>query len=244
MKINDILTERISDIVYHATSLHATASILKNKKINLTASSGTTSELKHMPEGKMYYMAVARGKTADYTLHNVSENGSAILVLNGQWFNNNLSGKAVDYWERYWLNMRKAGAKDRYSEMEDRIFSEKPSIDISKNPSNVIKEIHIIMNPERMDDRRAKFLLSILKDSKINNIPIYIYDNEKDGILQNKKNSKEISEYITKIKEIGINKEQPYQSMMPDYLKPYRELYYKNNRNDLSDKAKELFIDI
>jgi hypothetical protein len=235
------LNEAATDVLFHATSISAAASILKNKKIKLTSAMGTGSERSFQKNDRFYYLSTARSKVADYTLHNIYSDG-VVLNLNGRWFSQRYKSSAVDYWEGYWQKQRAAGVEDRYSEMEDRIFSREPNIDLPANISDAISEIHVLIKDRNIDERRVIFLRNLLIEAKRNNVPIFIYDDKKSMILQDKRKTIPLKEIIPLLKK---EPEKSWRSMKPrDYLKSYRELYFKNAEKDLSKDAKRILSNI
>lgn len=223
MKISELL-ENVSSIVYHYTSLDSAMKILSEKRFKLVPALGTDSEEK-LGTHKFYYMSTARGKTADYTLHNVYKVG-VTFVLNGDWFNQRYVGKPVDYWERMWLRSREAGSKDRYSEMEDRIFSDEPYINM-KNMSDAILAVHVLYEETEPSHRLKNIVSTCLK----NKIPVYLYDDKDAFILQNKRKSIPIKEFFGKF---SFKQPAGYTRIAKDWLEPYKELYYKKSKSELS----------
>lgn len=235
MKIMQLM-EKITAIVYHYTDIHSAAKILEEKRFRLTAASGTDSE-KKINRNKFYYLSTSRGKTGDYTLHSVYKIG-VVFVLNGDWFNDRHQGGPVDYWERMWLRSREAGAKDRFSEMEDRIFSDEPYINM-KNMADAIREVHVLYEEE---EKTSKYLKSVISSCLKNKIPLYLYEDKEAFILQNKRKTVPVKDWI---KKLNYKKEPAYQRIATDWLARYKELYYKKTKSELSkegDRARTMVL--
>ncbi len=182
-KVAESITEGVSSILYHVSSIHNVRDILTDNSIRLTPNFGTQAERGHEPEGKIYYLSTARSKTGSYG-YPVSKHQKqgAMIVFDGRaLMSAGYTGKAMDYWGPEF----RALGKD---EMEDRIFSKKPAI---PKASKYIKEIHILFAKD--DDYRTPFVARVLKDlgykAKRLNIPLYIYTDQDAYALLNKAKS-------------------------------------------------------
>lgn len=137
--------ESVSPIVYHYTSLVSAKEILRRMEFRLSSSFSNDSEDIHRPQSnKHYFLSVARNPSAAY--HKSATEG-VIFVLNGDYFNQRYRSRPVDYFASVAMKSG-SGNTDRYKpkgkpkgqEFEDRIFSDTPTIPISKD---AILEIHI-----------------------------------------------------------------------------------------------------
>lgn len=182
MRAHD-LTEGISNIVYHSTGLHNVVKILADNTFRLTPDIGTSSEASQRPsEEKLYYMSFSRSKTGSFH-YPVSEYavGQALIVLDGQrLMAAGYSGKPIEYWG--------FGDKD---EMEDRIFSTKPTI---PNANKYISEIHVYFKSNERDDKDRdsifiRLLRKLYRQSAQLGIQIYIYDDVKHFNLLDKRHA-------------------------------------------------------
>jgi len=178
---NESITEGVSPILYHVSQIHNVRDMLTDNAIRLTPDFGTGAEKEHQPEGKIYYLSTARSKTGSYgyPVSDHQKNG-AMVVFDGQaLMAAGYTGKAIDYWGPEF----RALGKD---EMEDRIFSKKPTI---PNASKYIKEIHILFDRDRTDDRNdhvARVLKDLGYKAKRLNVPLYIYTDQQAFALLNK----------------------------------------------------------
>ena len=149
--------------VYHYT--YNIKDILQSNTINLSSSLGTSAD---KYSDKFFFLSLSRtpGVNIGYgRFHN------SRLVLDGNKLNQNFKSIPVDYWGD------KRGDVDR-SEYEDRIISDKPTID---NISKYIIRIEIVdSEPKR---KRNYQLLQLAKER---NIPIFFYLNKND--LQRQRN--------------------------------------------------------
>lgn len=225
------LTEIVSDTIFHFTYVKNALNIFKTNRFKLVPSIGTSAEDKYSPKNKVYYLSTARSKTGDYTISNAGNN-SVVFVLDGTFFNKRYTGKAIDYWDG---GISRAMNK---AEMEDRIFHSEPYITF-KNPNSVIKEIHIYSN-----DFQYQPLFELIKESKKNKIPVFVYNEKESFILQNKRKSLSLND----IKELFGNPPKKelsrYQRPKRDYFYPYLELMFKNDKDKLSRLAENKLFQI
>ena len=120
---NKILSEGITDIVYHFTSLKNFLSIVKNNEFVLRASNLTkTSE--YNKNGYYYYFSTTRGKNGNEGYGNAFE-GTVRITLDGRKLSQRYKGQPFDYWGPSWP---KSEQNHEYDEMEDRILSNEPVI--------------------------------------------------------------------------------------------------------------------
>lgn len=237
MHLNDLF-ESVSSIVYHFTSLPAAAEIFKNNYFRLTASSGTKTE-RDLARGREYYLSTTRSKVGDYTLHQFHKSG-IVFEFNGDWFNQRYKGGPVDYWGKNSGRYSGQGLQGRYSEMEDRVFSNEPYIPFPKNPKDLIKTIHILWQYNKFDDEMQNTALrTILIRAKQLGIPYYIYEGEHEFVLQDTRRAIKIDlARLTnpKAPKFGDN----YPRTKKDWFKGYREIYYAKDKESLTKEGKRV----
>ena len=240
MKIKDIITEKVSSVVYHLTETENALNILKQKRFNLTETITGSDDFKFQ-NNKFYFLSFSRNKINYYFKEKIDEQKLlTIFKLNGDWFNQNYKGKPVEYFNNKWIQDRKQNI-DSYREMEDRIISDKPYIDLPNNLKEVITEVHVFigkMHHEYDTGILKSVIMPLLKEAKKNNIPVYIYYNENNFFILNKKNSRNIQQLIDKIKKSSTIKKQNNKINF-NYIEPWLELYYKKDIKELSGKAIE-----
>ncbi len=153
------ILERVSDILFHATSRENALSILQQNLFHLkhTGVDGLPDTTRE------YCMSAARSKTNGFFQDGAC---TAVLVLDGNKFNDRYTGHAVD-----WM----AGTdKYRRSEMEDRIFSDKPEI---PNARTYVREVHVsLLSGYGIQARKVVYDIHVLCHNL--NIPFYGYTNE------------------------------------------------------------------
>jgi hypothetical protein len=167
----NFLSEGLSSIVYHYTSLHSAVSILQSGKFELSSTVGSVEE-EWAPRGYHYFMSTTRTKFGGF--HDYAGNGGVMFNLDGEWYNNHYPAGPVDYWGN-----RDVSKTGRASESEDRIFSKTPSI-----PINGVTAVHVYVKP--MDEKERQnwntgypaMARKALLLAKKQGIPAYLYEDE------------------------------------------------------------------
>lgn len=168
--LNKYLNEGASDVLYHFTYPRNVINILKTNELNLTAAIGSKSDL-DINKQKYFFLSTTRSKNSGYT------GGTVKLVLDGRKLKYNNKITPVDYWQ-YSKKRSDWGSDADYttalksSEQEDRVVSNKSTIE---NARDYILEIHYYSNDDIKD---------LIEVANKYNIPLYIYDTEKDFLNQ------------------------------------------------------------
>jgi len=222
---DQLLTERVHDVVYHATNLRAAYQVLKDWRFALSHVVGSRWESELNPKDRPYFLSLTRSRAGDYHAHYASS-GAVVFRLRGDWFNQRYRSAPVNYytgWDR----------AERQSEQEDRVFSKKPYI-----PADAVEEIHILMleGQTRFESDRI-YLRKVLLLAKKHSTPIYIYSDKEAWYTQDKRRATPWAE----VKQLLSGTEE-YQRSWPssNYLQYWLEIYYKNSNNVLSKRAKDL----
>lgn len=162
-------------ILYHITSVTNAASIVSKDRFELKPSDGTQAE---ESLGRSYYLSATRHKLGAYTQKSLYQY-SVIFVLDGTKLAQRHKSKAIDYWGGYGEEWVRA---DRF-EAEDRIFSQKPTIE---QAHKYIKELHVHLN----DKRGALYQLK--RAALLRSIPIFFYGDRKDLLLLDKRKAVQV----------------------------------------------------
>lgn len=180
MRIIELL-EGATDVLYHYTSLHATADIFREGAFLLSAALGTRSELSLQPPGHAYYFSTTRSKTGRY--HRFVSDNAVMFVLDGQWFQQRYKVKPVDYW---------AGMSDTetHSESEDRVYSKENRI-----PLGGVRALHILFR--HADGTESSLLRKILISAKTRGIETHVYDDLQSWRLQNVRGALDTDDILT-----------------------------------------------
>lgn len=158
MKLNDLLIEAPSPIVYHFTSFASALKILNTNTLALSPFMAKGVESDIIDTKKTFYLSTARSKLGKFGQNNFK---MLAFILDGQKLATNYSAKPIDYWG------------DKGSEMEDRILSDSPYI---KNANKFIKGIDIFVRPEDMEESLGQIKAVMLAADAID-IPVRTYDN-------------------------------------------------------------------
>lgn len=217
-----------SDIVFHQTTLPAALKILNHDKFELSPAAGVVAEealqmgtdrhssdpVRHkLPKsaiGKSFYLSMARSKTGAFA-RSKARPGSVCFKLNGAALSRQYKVRPVDYWGS--LTLGSVSMRDKRNEMEDRLFSPKPTIDKARR---YVMDVHVWApdsGSPSADSRRLFDLYVLCKKFKI---PLYAYDTRENFLLQVRKNSIKLD----------------YRSGVPD--KPEPERQRPKRRSDLS----------
>lgn len=168
---------KLSNVLYHITTVSAAASIMTKDRFELKPSEGTLSEQSLNAKGKPYYISTTRIRTGGYSQGNIY-NKSVVLVLSGTKLAMKYSGGPIDYWGL--LSYPDEASRAKRYEAEDRIFSESPFI---APAHSYILEVHAHIN-----DRSVE-LFQLKKACLLRHIPIWFYNNAKDLLLLDKRNA-------------------------------------------------------
>ena len=194
----DIIVERATDVLYHATGITSARNILRDGVFKLTPSTGSQVERKYEVPGRPYFLSTTRSRVGDY--HRYAGSARVMFVLNGDWFN--LKGyitKPVDYWysgktpdelkRGEWRQIDPENKKpmwsyspERTSESEDRIYSETNTI-----PIDAVTTVHVYIREP--DERLGAVIRQILIDAKKRGIKTYLYNDDNAWRLQDTRKS-------------------------------------------------------
>lgn len=230
MKIQEILLEAATAIVYHYSTVPAAAKILKSGAFQLSSVTGNKSEEMYSMPGYPYFLSTTRSKVGDY--HRYVGSSAVMFVIDGNWLNQRYKTKPVDYWDRSWLHSNGT----RTSESEDRVFSKEPEIAISG-----VTEVHVFLNEQH--EYRSPEVRTILITAKKRGIPAYLYTDETAWRLQDTRKA------VTPGEAAPLLKGQQQKGYTPSrpptmYLEPWLELIYKNKKSDLTPRAEKLRHDL
>ena len=180
MKVQEILTEGATDILYHYTGTSSAARIFQDGAFKLSRTTGNPSEESYAPPGYPYFLSTSRSKVGDY--HRWVGTGGVMFVLNGQWFSQRYPVKPIDYWERSWQH-----SPDRTREAEDRVFSKESEI-----PLGGVTAVHVLLKEQ--DESRSPLTRTILIEAKKLGSPTYLYTDEAAWRLQDTRKTVSVSQ--------------------------------------------------
>ena len=141
-----LLTEGVSPILYHNTSVNRLAKILELDEFVLASDMGTSADKNlNGHKFKPFYLSTSRIKYGGYA-RSLGEDYLSCIVLDGKKLSERLSGSPVDYWGKEFRGdiTDNPNQEDRYlrnNENEDRLFSTEG---ILKDAHKYIKEVHVM----------------------------------------------------------------------------------------------------
>lgn len=231
MKVAEVITESLSRRVFHYTRLKPAVDILESGVFKLTAAVGTRAEQELAKKQSLYFLSTTRTTMGGY--HNPYSDG-VMFNLNGDYYNRHYRAGPVDYWGDRG-NLHKY---QKRSEAEDRIFSDKNTID-----TGGIEEIHVFvmeMNPEEVESNYQYYpavLRRLFVLAKKAGIPIFLYSNRDAWFVQNRNKSIPLTSHPA---VSSSAKQQGGRPPRRSYLKTVSELLNARSRSALSLRAKRL----
>lgn len=162
IKLKDILMERISDVVYHFTTMDRAENIINTNRFVFSPipMDSNVDPGKKYQEG--YYMSVARTKTEAFTKWLMPNCHFVRFELDGSKMSNTLKGGAYNYFPA------KHG-EDTYEEYEDRIYSKEMYV---PNAVGYIKRLDLDVSRKC---RTGTNFEKLIKTTLSAGIPIYLY---------------------------------------------------------------------
>ena len=226
MLINEILTEGLSPIVYHYTSLVPGTKIIVNGEFELSSVLGSVEE-QYAPRGYPYFRSTTRTKTGGY--HNIIGSTAVMFVMDGTWYNQRYPAKSVDYW----LNRDPKNAYGRAHEAEDRLFSKTPTI-----PIGGVTSVHVLLKDEKPEPKHISLVRKLIVGAKRRDIPAYFYTDESAWRRLDTSNTGDISV----LKTIDSEKRNPYISryISRSGLESWLELIGAQKEDQLSKEANKI----
>lgn len=164
----EVLLERLSDIVYHATDYDSAVSIIESDRFKLTPAFSS----KHEAGSKMFYLSTTRSRIGEYRRGDFI----AMLKLDGRKLSERYKGGAFNY----------GGGKLFRDELEDRLWSDSPYLE---NAGSYILGIDIsfphfdmgmLDNINETFSREYSDITKLAKFCKSRGIPFRFYSEQKD----------------------------------------------------------------
>lgn len=238
MQLDEVLlSEKISDTLYHYTSIVPAITILKDGKFELTIT--TSDENRFKVKNYPYFLSTARTKSGDYfrTVGNIA----VTFNLDKNKIKNNYVITPIDYWERMWLSTHGPGKEHRTSETEDRIFSNKSYIPID----NIVTSMHVYVGNYKQNESTSSQVNTLIKLAESRNIPCYIYFNRSAWQTQDIRNSIGKEHYDNYFQGHYTKRELSKDRIQAiDSIQPYLFLISKNlNEYDLLPEKSQRIVD-
>lgn len=237
------ITEGVNEILYHTTFASNAVDILQQNRFRLTPDMGTPSDRDYRREEKNFFLSTTRSRMGQYhTPVSKYEDSRVIMVLDGRkLMQDGYSGGPVDYWNGFDID-----------EMEDRVYSNSPTIDDAKK---YIKEIHLFTPEKSRHDLsgrmepRSKASRTLIGLAKRMGMPLYTYKDPKNFNLLNKSRAGGVS-----VKDFGKDEDRiPFpdsenaetqmyrgRSQPSNFFASWTELLMKPAHHELTDRAKRM----
>jgi hypothetical protein len=196
IKLKNILTEALSDVVWHFTRMDYAKKIIEQNKFELSIITG--ADISKFGGDKQYYLSTARQKWGGYGAIK-----DCRFELDGRKLSQRYKGGAIDYW----------GGGPKTREYEDRLYSTEPTI---PNAKNYIKRVDILVEGDRgrgIGD--AKFAVELMDTCLNQNVPCFLFRNEKKFQMgrDGERVTKEIADAM---RVVADPNESPYIPMPPN----------------------------
>ena len=190
MKINEILSEGLTGVVYHITTLYALSEILRTGEIKLSPALPDEHPGKEyvLGKGRLFYLSLSRTRTSRYLMNfrrGTDDNPVVLLTLDGTALSRSYKSIPVDFYSN--------SSDKRGSETEDRIITDRPVI---VGPFKYITGIEIVYSGE---SPMADHYLSALQLSVGKRYDIVVYPSKRDMLIRNKKSARPLSDVVRSV---------------------------------------------
>ena len=188
MKINEILNEGLTGVVYHITTLYALSEMLRTGEIKLSPALPDEHPGKEyiLGKGKLFYLSLSRTRTSRYLLkfrRGTADNPPVLLTLDGNALSNKYRSVPVDFYSN--------SADKRGSETEDRIITDHPVI---MGSLKYITGIEVVYDGK---SNEAEQFLSALQVNAGKRYDITVYPTTRDMLIRNRKVARPLSEVVS-----------------------------------------------
>lgn len=207
IKLKHILTEVISDMVWHFTHPNVVSKIIDQNKFELTI--GASADASKFAGKRPYFLSLARQKSGGY-----GKNYTCRIQLDGKKLSQKYKGGAIDYWQ----TVTPTGPKG--DEFEDRLYSFEPAI---PNARNYIIKVDVFLDiPTYTDafgqvhtmrgDDNTEHIVNAMDSCLKQNIPCFLYRDQKkfESELGGEKVTKELADAMRPTPDVD---DQPYVTM-------------------------------
>lgn len=222
MKVNEILTESLSRVVFHYTNILSALKILESGNFELSSALGSI-ETQSMPKGYYYFLSTTRTSQGGY--HDFVGSSGVLFKLDGSWYNQHYRSSPHDYWN----NRDPSMLHHRKHEAEDRLFSREPAISIDG-----VTEIHVLVKPDA-EKRHKMWARRVLIAAKKRDIKTFLYNDVTDWRNLDRRH------LVDPAWLKGIDEPKGYSPpRRPGYFSPWLELIFTDNKSLLSRKADQI----
>lgn len=176
MKINELLLEAPSDVLFYARSARSASEIMETDTIRFSPTFSSPNE--NHPK-YLYFLSTTRTRTGAYHLNNID--ASVLFRLDGRKLGYTLKADAIDYF--YKNGQGRSGGDPQMFESEDRLFSNKPNL---KGIKKYVLGADIMLPKLKSSYAdEMKYIKKIYILCKRNSIPVRVYESNRDWISGN-----------------------------------------------------------
>ena len=212
--------------------------ILQQDKIRMRPYVGQEAEIAIGKNKKLYFLSTTRSKRGGYTTANKNY---GVFTLDGRKLAQRYKGSPIEYWG---ADTRNIDPERRTTEMEDRIYGDKPEI---PNFSKYIKDVHIMIDDTDLDDKQKRRMRATMIAGKKRGIEVYFYNSPNDFLNHNKRKAIKIDVKSLKTPAVepgGFGGSSRMKQMVKKDLGPILELILSPVTSKLSKDAKETLRNI
>lgn len=230
MRISEVITESLSRVAFHYTSIPTALKIIQSGNFELSSALGSI-EQQYMPKGKPYFLSTTRTRRGGYH-DNAGRTTGVLFVLDGNWFNQNYKSQPLDYWG----NRNPLQSHHRSHEAEDRVFSAEPTI-----PIGGVSAIHVLysIDPDWVDDKTDSHNRAVVREllisAKTKGISTYFYTDKTAWQNQDARHQGDV-------KLLTGSRDKPWfrQKRKNSYMSQWIELMMINDKSKLSKEADKM----
>jgi hypothetical protein len=220
--------EAYSGLLYHATSLRNTRSILMKDRFELKPSEGSASE-ERLSAG-YNYMSCARTPGGSTYIRNRASLNNMILVLDGNALSTRYSMRPVDYWAN--STDKSVEGVRTINETEERVLSKKPFI---PNATRYIVSVHGSYTAGKYNDYEYEYF-QIEKHCLMHRIPVYWYADGADMWRMRPQDRVHPQFSVGEQPRIKLTKYAVEYNLRNNDINPWLELWYKPYPTSVPDR--------
>jgi hypothetical protein len=196
-------------------------------KFELSSDLGSV-EQQYAPKGYRYFLSTTRTLTGGY--HEYTNSGSAMFVLDGNWFNQHYKSGPVDYWG----NRDPLQSHHKKHEAEDRVFSKTSTI-----PIDGVSAVHVLIKPDSDNEHHGAWARTVLINAKKRGIKAYLYNDEKAWRQLDTSKSQSITgNPLLRGQQHVVTRQSMYNRK--GYLHPWVQLITATDKSQLTKKADDI----
>lgn len=243
MRLEQLLTEGLSQVLFHRTGIMNAVEILEDDEMR---ASGVVKDVEvtfKTSANQLYYVSFARNKNSAYMTDSDGKPdiGDAIFTFNGRGLANNYSGNSVDYWQSNVFG----------HEMEDRLYSTDPYIE---GISRYIEKIDLYFPDPRDDslhkmyeERKERFFRHIrmlITRAKQRNIEVVVHSTPRSLLSPHGRDIVPLKTFFETRPEPDTRKHMGTLRSDGDMLDAVKQLLFEPDIDELGKRARSYAFDM